>query len=100
MRINYLANLLEHCQFKKFWSEKAQDANLISQISGFDDAIRKFVCHVVNITYQSVDKAVLKEILGNITGTLLYLFGKQWAKTAIIGVHILTIELFEMLFRR
>jgi translation initiation factor 3 subunit K len=74
MRINYLANLLEHCQFKKFWMEKAQDANLISQISGFDDAIRKFVCHVVNITYQSVDKAVLKEILGNITDADL----KSW----------------------
>lgn len=67
-RIAYLANLLELCHFKRFWQEKAQDANLISQITGFDDAVRKFVCHVVNITYQSMDKTVLKELLGGITG--------------------------------
>jgi len=63
-RIAYLSNLLETCQFKTFWSEKAADNNLISHIKGFDDAIRKFICHVVNITYQSVDRTVLKEILG------------------------------------
>nr|QBH73280.1 eukaryotic translation initiation factor 3 subunit K [Isotomurus palustris] len=67
LRIAYLANLLELCQFKKFWQEKSQDANLISQISGFDDSVRKFICHVVNITYQTVDKTALKELLGGIT---------------------------------
>jgi len=67
VRITYLANLLELCQFKKFWEEKIHDQVMISHIIGFDDCIRKFVCHVVNITYQTVDKAVLKELLGNIT---------------------------------
>jgi translation initiation factor 3 subunit K len=67
LRIAYLANLLELCQFKKFWQEKTQDANLISQISGFDDSVRKLVCHVVNITYQTVDKSALKELLGGIS---------------------------------
>jgi len=38
-----LANLLELCQFKKFWQEKTQDHNLLSQIAGFDDSIRKFL---------------------------------------------------------
>jgi len=65
-RISYLANLLELCQFKKFWEEKSKDQKLLSHISGFDDSIRKFVCHVVNITYQSIDRAVLKDLLGNI----------------------------------
>jgi translation initiation factor 3 subunit K len=74
LRIAYLANLLELCQFKKFWQEKSQDANLISQISGFDDSVRKFVCHVVNITYQTVDKTALKELLGGITGMSLPCF--------------------------
>jgi len=67
-RIAYLANLLEICQFKRFWIEKFEDDSLISQISGFDDSIRKFVCHVVNITYQSIDKSILKELLGNVSG--------------------------------
>jgi len=66
LRIAYLTNLLELCQFKKFWQERAQDQNLISHISGFDDSIRKFICHVVNITYQTIDRTVLKELLGSI----------------------------------
>jgi len=74
IRITYLANLLELCQFKSFWQEKNKDHNLISQIAGFDDSIRKFVCHVVNITYQSIDKAILKDLLGNITDAEL----KSW----------------------
>jgi translation initiation factor 3 subunit K len=74
VRITYLANLLELCQFKSFWQEKTKDQNLISQIAGFDDSIRKFVCHVVNITYQSIDKAILKDLLGNITDAEL----KSW----------------------
>jgi len=65
-RIAYLSSLLETCQFKSFWAEKAQDNDVISRIKGFDDAIRKFICHVVNITYQSVDKSLLKELLGSI----------------------------------
>jgi translation initiation factor 3 subunit K len=66
LRIAYLANLLELCQFKKFWQERAQDQLLISHITGFDDSIRKFICHVVNITYQTIDRGVLKELLGGV----------------------------------
>jgi len=74
VRITYLANLLEQCQFKHFWQEKNKDQQLISEIKGFDDSIRKFVCHVVNITYQSLDKIILKDLLGNITEAEL----KSW----------------------
>jgi len=68
VRITYLANLLEHCRFKNFWQEKNKDQQLISEIKGFDDSIRKFVCHVINITYQSLEKMIVKDLLGNITG--------------------------------
>lgn len=74
VRITYLANFLELCQFQRFWQEKSKDQTLISQITGFDDSIRKFVCHVVNITYQSIDKSVLKDLLGNVTDSEL----KSW----------------------
>jgi len=74
VRITYLANLLEQCQFKKFWQEHHQDQVLLSGITGFDDSIRKFVCHVVNITYQSIDKSLLKDFFGNITDADL----KSW----------------------
>jgi len=73
-RIAYLANLLELCQFKRFWHEKSQDLALLNRLSGFDDSIRKFVCHVINITYQTIDKSVLKELLGGISDAEL----KSW----------------------
>ena len=71
----YLADLLEMCQFKVFWQQihaqvktiqtHAQadsslptqsnfflQADLVTSVEGFEDAIRKFVCHVICITYQ------------------------------------------------
>jgi len=74
VRITYLANLLEQCQFKKFWQEHLQDQAMLNQITGFDDSVRKFVCHVVNITYRSIEKSALKEFLGSITDAEL----KSW----------------------
>jgi translation initiation factor 3 subunit K len=39
-----------------------------SRISGFNDSIRKFVCHVVGITFQTIDKPLLARLLGDIDG--------------------------------
>lgn len=63
-----LADLLETCKFKQFWEELAKCGDLIITVQGFEDAIRKFVSHVVNITYQTIETPVLKELLGNING--------------------------------
>jgi len=73
-RIVYLANLLEVCQFKKFWEEKKGDEQLLSQIVGFDDSIKKFISHVVNITYQTIEGSALKELFGGIPDAEL----KSW----------------------
>ena len=48
----YLADLLEMCQFKVFWQQIHAQADLVTSVEGFEDAIRKFVCHVICITYQ------------------------------------------------
>lgn len=63
-----LADLLETCKFKQFWEELAKCGDLIITVQGFEDAIRKFVAHVVNITYQTIEVPVLKELLGNVNG--------------------------------
>jgi len=73
-RIVYLANLLEVCQFKKFWEEKKGDEQLLSQIVGFDDSIKKFISHVVHITYQTIEASALKELFGGIPDAEL----KSW----------------------
>ncbi|KAG1656994.1 Eukaryotic translation initiation factor 3 subunit K [Nymphon striatum] len=36
-------------------------------ITGFEDSIRKYICHVVGITYQTIDKSILIELLGGIS---------------------------------
>lgn len=67
-RVMVLADLLETCKFKQFWEELAKCGDLIITVQGFEDAIRKFVVHVVNITYQTIEVPVLKELLGNVNG--------------------------------
>jgi len=62
--ILYLADLLEMCQFKTFWKDINKEAELIKSVSGFEDSIRKFVCHVISITYQTIKETVLQELLG------------------------------------
>lgn len=63
-----LGNILECCEFQEFWMQIASLADLTSRIVGFQDSIRKFVCHVVGITFQTIDKALLASLLGGIDG--------------------------------
>lgn len=55
---------LELCQFKTFWTELAAHEDLFSEIVGFKESIRNFVCHVVGITYQNIRSSLLKDLLG------------------------------------
>merc|ERR1712080_448627 len=75
----YLADLLEMCQFKVFWQQIHAQADLVTSVEGFEDAIRKFVCHVICITYQTIEESVLSELLGrvqeNAVGTWIELYG-------------------------
>ncbi len=66
IRIIELADLLETCNFKQFWVQIDNYSELIMGIKGFEDSIRKFICHVVAITYQTIHKSVLAELLGNV----------------------------------
>merc|ERR1712050_18969 len=67
VRIVELSDQLEACLFREFWIGITDDPELIEGITGFEENIRKFVCHVVNITFQTIKKEYLKEILGGLT---------------------------------
>ena len=82
-----LADLLETCKFKQFWEELAKCGDLIITVQGFEDAIRKFVAHVVNITYQTIEVPVLKELLGNVNGKYSEVFHLLWLWPYIFGLH-------------
>lgn len=70
----YLGHILEQCEFQLFWTRVHSMPELYSQITGFLDSIRKFVCHVVGITYQTVDRAHLTQLLGDVDDLTL----KHW----------------------
>lgn len=67
-QIKYLADILEQCDFAQFWNRVHQMPELCNRIVGFHDSIRKFVCHVVGITFQTIDKNNLANLLGGIDG--------------------------------
>ncbi|XP_054867955.1 eukaryotic translation initiation factor 3 subunit K isoform X1 [Amphiprion ocellaris] len=64
-QILYLGNLLETCHFQSFWTSLEENRELIDGITGFEDSVRKFICHVVGITYQTIEHRLLAEMLGD-----------------------------------
>ncbi|KAG9331314.1 hypothetical protein JZ751_019505 [Albula glossodonta] len=42
-----------------------ENRELIDGITGFEDSVRKFICHVVGITYQNIEHRLLAEMLGD-----------------------------------
>jgi len=73
-RVLELHELLETCRFKQFWAEMKKSQDVIAGTTGFEEAIRKYICHVIGITYQTIQKSVLKELLGDLPDSGL----RQW----------------------
>lgn len=63
--IQKMANLLETCSFKEFWEKsRTEFSKLTKAIAGFEDCMRKFVCHVISNSYQRIPEDRLCELLG------------------------------------
>ncbi|OBS73664.1 hypothetical protein A6R68_15798 [Neotoma lepida] len=45
--------------------------DLLEGITGFEDSVRKFICHVVGVTYQHIHRWLLAEMLGDLTDNQL-----------------------------
>merc|ERR1711874_519180 len=86
----YLADLLEMCQFKIFWQQVHAQGDLVSSVDGFEDSIRRFVCHVICITYQTIEESVLSELLGlvqeNAVAHWLDLYGWKVGSDSVVTV--------------
>ena len=59
------------CNFTAFWHLIKSNPEFISAIKGFNESIRKFVCHVINITYNTIEMDVLRSLLGDVQGSNL-----------------------------
>jgi len=77
-----LSQLLETCQFGEFW-KVSKTCELLDTVPGFDDSIRGFIIGVVTITYQTIPKDFLSNIL-NMSGTDLdaLITARGWTQTA------------------
>ncbi|XP_017292899.1 eukaryotic translation initiation factor 3 subunit K isoform X1 [Kryptolebias marmoratus] len=80
-QILYLGNLLETCHFQSFWSSLEENRELIDGITGFEDSVRKFICHVVGITYQTIERRLLGEMLGDPLDTQLKVWMNKYGWT-------------------
>ncbi|ESO12538.1 hypothetical protein HELRODRAFT_159094 [Helobdella robusta] len=76
-KILALSELLETCQFDLFWNSLDAISDRLLNIKGFEDSIRKFVCHVIGITFQVIKKSELKILLGGLTESQV----NQWIAT-------------------
>merc|ERR1712142_6364 len=63
--------MLETCQFSLFWATVHEEEDLITEVVGFKDSIRKFICHVMGISFQNIDRTTLADQLGGLTGAEL-----------------------------
>jgi len=63
--IQSMAEMLETCSFKEFWEKSRTDIGKLTRaIAGFEDNMRKYVCHVISTTYQRIPEERLCELLG------------------------------------
>lgn len=74
----YLADILEQCDFQLFWTRIRNLPEHTQFITGFVDSIRKFVCHVVGITYQTIERSHLSQLLGDVDDSTLKLWVKKY----------------------
>nr|XP_045379340.1 eukaryotic translation initiation factor 3 subunit K isoform X1 [Camelus bactrianus] len=90
-QILYLGDLLETCHFQAFWQALDENMDLLEGIAGFEDSVRKFICHVVGITYQHIDRWLLAEMLGDLTDTVrgpgdAALNNTEWLRFVLVAV--------------
>ncbi|EGV93019.1 Eukaryotic translation initiation factor 3 subunit K, partial [Cricetulus griseus] len=59
-----------------------ENMDLLEGITGFEDSVRKFICHVVGITYQHIDRWLLAEMLGDLTDNQLKVWMSKYGWSA------------------
>merc|ERR1711907_179394 len=58
-----LSNLLESCDFPKFWETTSTMENVLKAVPGFFEAIRRFIVVTLSISYSHIPKSFLCEAL-------------------------------------
>lgn len=72
--IDQLASLLETCRFSEFWQHRHDESVLNVDIPFFDEAMRKYIAHVIGATYLTIDAEELRTYLGGIDDKVMKSF--------------------------
>lgn len=56
-----MASLLETCSFRKVWKALEPLQEVLSEVVGFEDAIREFALHTIGMTFQTVPLTHVRE---------------------------------------
>uniref|UniRef100_A0A0X3NJF5 Eukaryotic translation initiation factor 3 subunit K n=1 Tax=Schistocephalus solidus TaxID=70667 RepID=A0A0X3NJF5_SCHSO len=75
-----LGNLLETCQFHKFWEALEENPEVAASIADWESSVRSFIAYVIDTTYQRISKSLLMSLL-NISSDEeleLVLKGQKW----------------------
>merc|ERR1719334_2989802 len=56
-------NMLERCQFQNFWVYYREYSDLTKDVKDFSVSVKRYISHVVNISYQKIEKATLATLL-------------------------------------
>jgi len=62
-KIDEVSTMLETCQFVQFWNTIATE-KMFSEMTGFIDSAKAFICHVVGLTYKNIEASFLQQMLG------------------------------------
>lgn len=81
-RLLLLHQLLETCKFTNFWKEVNATPELIEGVTGLEEAVRKFICHVVSVSHQNINIEDLRAILGDLSEDELQVWIQRckWSK--------------------
>jgi len=73
-----LENLLETAKFEKFWKEYKKCAEVFDTVVGFEDAIKEFILNCIELSFNSISKEFLGQIL-NTTNVDKIIEKKGWS---------------------
>lgn len=80
------ADILEKCDFELFWTKILSTPDVVVNINGFFDSIRKFVCNVINITFQTISTEYLERLLGSVNGIYSKSHTERWTRANFLTI--------------
>jgi translation initiation factor 3 subunit K len=64
--ILYLGDLMEMCKFPDVWKVLRETPGIYDRINGFEESVRRYICHIIGITCQKISRDSLRAMMGGV----------------------------------